>query len=463
MERLGPLLRTPTINAEIQMCDTILAPPGATGEHVMLFGKNSDRQRNEAQVVESLPSATHALGSSVRCTYISIPQARSTYAVLLCRPHWLWGAEMGANEHGVVIGNEALHARTPPPEVCALTGMDLLRLTLERAASAVEAVEVMTTLLEEHGQGGNCGHITPSYYQNGFMIADARDAFVVETVGKDWLVEKVAGVRAISNRYSIGGAPYRRSAGLESLIRSLGSTVEPQSYAEALADPSKEHIGNALARRRCSTSLLESMVGRLESADLMGILRDHGHGDQFQPAWQAECTVRRTLCMHAGADDRGGQTVGSMVSELRPTGSLHWVTASAAPCISIFKPLLTDAHVPAHGPAPGNRFDPQTLWWRHEQLHRLALVDDFHRFSEEIRPERDALEAEFRTRMEQALAGATRAEQARVVSDCWRQAQEMETRWLATMRSRRISAVGPHLSAWLQLSQLAGLDLAKVS
>src|SRR5690606_6135752 len=112
------------------------------------------------------------------CTYVSIPQVASTHAVLICRPYWIWGAEMGANEHGVVIGNEGLPARAGIPDVPALTGMDLIRLALERATTAAGAVEVITRLLEEHGQGGNCGHIKPAYYHNGFMVADHREAFV---------------------------------------------------------------------------------------------------------------------------------------------------------------------------------------------------------------------------------------------------------------------------------------------
>jgi secernin len=42
----------------------------------MLFGKNSDRERDEAQAVEFVTGALHAEGARVAYTYIDIPQAR---------------------------------------------------------------------------------------------------------------------------------------------------------------------------------------------------------------------------------------------------------------------------------------------------------------------------------------------------------------------------------------------------
>src|SRR5689334_21156449 len=105
------------------MCDTVVV----VGDHGVWFAKNSDRAANEAQVLDWQPARHHPPGSMVRCTYLTIPQAPRTHAVLLSRPYWMWGAEMAANEHGVLIGNEAVFTRHSVPRR-GLTGMDLLRL-----------------------------------------------------------------------------------------------------------------------------------------------------------------------------------------------------------------------------------------------------------------------------------------------------------------------------------------------
>jgi secernin len=439
------------------MCDTILAPPRSTATGAMLFGKNSDRRRNEAQAVEVHPRAEHPPGATVRCTYITIPQVPRTHAVLLCRPFWMWGAEMGANDHGVVIGNEGLHARTPAPREEALLGMDLLRLTLERAGTATEAVEVLTTLLSEHGQGGNCGHLIPSYYHNGFMIADARQAFVVETVGREWLVEEVSAIRTISNRYSIAGEPQRTSTGLATLVGRWSRGTARQSYAEVLPDPQKEHIESAASRQACSTSLLRSMDGKLAVADMFNVLRNHGLSQHFELDWQARYLVDQGICMHAGAADCPAQTVGSMASELHEGRAVHWLTGTAAPCISIFKPVVLGVPFAAPSPALTDRFDRGTLWWRHEQLHRAALLGDFGRFMQTIRPERDELEAQFAVRIAEAMNGGSTSDVARVVTECWQAASDMEKRWYAGIHTGESAQEAAYVAEWERMNDLAGV------
>ena len=230
-----------------RMCDTIVV----VGPDRVLFAKNSDRDPNEAQLLDWRQRDRHAPGDRVRCTWIEIEQVSETNAVLLSRPFWMWGAEIGANEHGVVIGNEAVYTDEPYAP-SGLTGMDLLRLALERVSTAAEGVEQIVTLLERHGQGGGCGHERrSSTYHNSFIVADAKEAHVVETAGRRWAVEAVtAGARSISNGLTIPGFA---------------------SHADRL------HTHFAQCRRR--RAITESGAGNSNGVGgLMAVLRDHGTG-----------------------------------------------------------------------------------------------------------------------------------------------------------------------------------------
>jgi hypothetical protein len=50
-----------------------------------------------------------SVGEKVKCTYIEVDQAAATLPCILSKPEWMWGAEMGANSLGVVIGRGADH------------------------------------------------------------------------------------------------------------------------------------------------------------------------------------------------------------------------------------------------------------------------------------------------------------------------------------------------------------------
>lgn len=64
------------------------------------------------QAVEAFPGGEHAPGSTVKCTYISIPQAPRTHAVVLSKPTWMWGAEMVSMPRSQQV---ALDACRPQP------------------------------------------------------------------------------------------------------------------------------------------------------------------------------------------------------------------------------------------------------------------------------------------------------------------------------------------------------------
>ena len=188
------------------MCDT-LAVVGVDG---LLFAKNSDRPPDEPQVVEHF--AARPAGGTVRTQYLELPDPGAA-AFVGSRPTWLWGVEHGVNEHGVAIGNEKLYTTgRPKARAAALLGMDLVRLGLERGRSAEHAVEVMTGLIEAHGQGGSGERDSFSPYDSSFLVADATGGWIVETCDRTWAARPFRSGASVSNRISLGTDWTRASA-----------------------------------------------------------------------------------------------------------------------------------------------------------------------------------------------------------------------------------------------------------
>ena len=182
-----------------QSCDTMVALPDVTRHRQTLLAKNSDRPSEECQPLVQHPQATPAAGTTVRTQFLELPQAPATYRHIGSRPYWCWGYEHGANEHQVVIGNEGLRSRFPEAAEPKLVGMELIRLGLERSRTAAEAIDVMTTLIERHGQGKFANAAGVRTYDNGYIVADPREAYVLEAAGHEWAVKRVDGSVGISN------------------------------------------------------------------------------------------------------------------------------------------------------------------------------------------------------------------------------------------------------------------------
>ncbi|XP_040393028.1 secernin-2 [Cygnus olor] len=309
-------------------CDCFVALPPHTAAPAVIFGKNADRPRREVQEIVYVPAATHRPGDRVQCTYIEIEQAERTHAVVLSRPAWLWGAEMGANEHGVCVGNEGVWTREPVGEDEALLGMDLVRLGLERGSSAREALEVITALLERHGQGGSCKEEpVPFVYHNTFLLADRGEAWVLETAGRYWAAQRIQeGSRNISNQLSIGTDITAEHAELRQRARSQGwwSGAGEFSFAEAFSlEQQPPRMEAAKARYRAGKELLRQHAGHITAETFMAILRDKASG----------------ICV----DSEGFRTAGSMVSVLPRDPALpcvHFFTATPDPSRSVFKPFV---------------------------------------------------------------------------------------------------------------------------
>jgi secernin len=273
------------------MCDCLVALGAATRDGHTLFAKNSDRPPAEVQVLEWFePRIEHRTTT----TYLDIePHDDATIRFLGSRPSWMWGVEHGVNEAGVAAGNATIYTTLDPrgmPD--ALTGMDLVRLALERASTAIEAVQVVTDLVGRHGQGGSGHEGVDRPYWSSFLVADPQSAFVIDTSGKDFAVERVERTRATSNRTTI---PF-----FDRVHR------HPRQPVDKLVDPRLAASNDVLDREPLSVDALAAH------------LRAHVGGDDGY-----------TVCMHVPGVE---VTRASIIAELRPDGP-PWVwTAQGSPC-----------------------------------------------------------------------------------------------------------------------------------
>lgn len=365
------------------MCDTqILVADGA-----VWFAKNSDREPDEPQAVVRLPAARGDAARTLRTTYLEIEQVPDRHAVILSKPVWMWGAEMGVNERGVAIGNEAIFSRRVSREP-ALLGMDLVRLGLERGDSARAALDVIARLLERHGQGGPGGFRDKSFrYDNSFLIADHREAWVLETAGRDWAAKRIPsplatamdggsaaggrmpappgegqgeganGAYAISNQLTLADNHDLRSAGV----------AQGTHFARRFDTRLMPFFAGSAARRARSLSCLAETGGAGFARFASHLRQHHAHNEDPRRG------SNRDVCMHAAGFIRRHQTTGSTIARLAPQGATLLFTGTSAPCLSIFRPVAFEGEFSVLTPA--ERAGEAPLWYAHEAVHRRALFD----------------------------------------------------------------------------------------
>lgn len=347
------------------MCDTLAALGNSTEDGSVIFGKNSDRPSNEVQLITYSSRTKYSKGDDLKATYITIPQVSETAAILLSQPWWMWGAEMGVNEHGVVIGNEAVYTyeRLRPS---GLLGMDLLRLGLERGKRAKKALDIITNLLEKYGQGGGCAYDDPGWlYHNSFLIADTDEAYVLETADEWWIAEKVKSVRSISNELSIRGRGDIRRKGIIQHAVEKGYCKDDDDFDFATTFCGSAPSTIEYSRGGRAAYLLNKHKGEINFEMMMEFLRDHRAG----------------ICMHGGFESTGSQ-----VSHLRKRKrSIHWFTGTSLPCLSIYKPYTFPmGEKEFYRPGPYKEVNPNWLWCKNQPNKLINKKNELINIENEI-------------------------------------------------------------------------------
>jgi secernin len=421
------------------MCDTIVALGSATDQGFTLFGKNSDREPDEAQNIRIIPAEKYSAGAKVECTYITIPQVKKTARVLLCQPFWMFGAEMGANEYGVVIGNEAIFTREKTAKI-GLTGMDLVRLGLERSHSAREALNIIIKLLEEYGQGGNCGYRYKLQYMNSFIIADHKEAYVLETVKKWWAWKKIKGIWSISNVISLRQDYDECSEGLikNAVDKGYCWGEKDFDFRKSYSDKLMTWAAKGIEREKRSRDLLFQNNKKFTLEDFISILRDHGEGMNSRE-WSPEKS-KATLCLHAKDPlIRRTQTVCSMVAKLGQKNNFYCTTGASNPCLSPFFPVfLKDTGIPEDYQEGGANYNQNSFWWQSEKFHRNAL-GNFHNALLEMCP----LYRNFEEKMISSLEKNNFIVNQREIDEYFKQARKIVVEW-----GSRLKRLTPDKTNW---------------
>jgi len=280
------------------------------------------------------------------------------------------------NEHGLAIGNEKIFTVDSPYELApALLGMDLVRLVLERARTADDALDVCASLLEGYGQGGSGEPHDDEPYFSSFLLTDARSGWVIETSNRTWVAKPVGDGTSLSNRVSLA---------TDWICASGDVAADTDFDTRRLPQVPTERADHRLAVTRACVARGMGVDAR----DIATTLRDHSdaNGSGF------------SVCLHR--PDFHAQTTASMIVDLRSDGAPTRVWAClGSPCVGVYVPMFP--------PSVVAELADEKQWHRFARLRdRVDAGDDE---LERVRAQLDPVETELWATAEDAYATGSQA------------------------------------------------------
>lgn len=361
------------------MCDTIVSFDRSNKRS--FFGKNSDREPGELQflyissnpreefksrpyIEEKREYAQHSF-KTLTSIFDSFDHK---YSAIISRPLWMWGAEMGVNEFGLSIGNEAVFSKERVQRD-GLLGMDILRLALHNNKSAREGVDFIIKLITEVGQGGNGGYKGSLKYHNSFLIKDFNEAYVLETSGKHWAFKSVDKCASISNAYSIR----------DDFDKSDRS--DSYNFKSEYQDKLFSFFSNGDGRQRSTSSNL--LKGSDSLKNIKDILRYHYKGS-INPV-----RGMKSNCLHTGSLIKS-ETTSSMIVDYIGDKFIVWLTGCPHPCVSLYRPLVI-----SYKGEDFNDVEKAIEYSKKVTSRAKEMVDKQEYFINNIKPSRDELEKRY--------------------------------------------------------------------
>jgi secernin len=254
--------------------------------------------------------------------------------------------------------------------------MEILRLGLERGRTAAEATEVMTGLITEYGQGKFENDADVRTYDNGYIVSDPGEAYIIQTAGHEWAVERVDGAVGISNVYSVETDWDRLSPGAESHAIAQGWWEAKDvrfNYADAYSASDRTE-GSGARRLARSCAVLAERSGGIDFRTMMALLSDHSDGTDPSEPFQTAVKTPPCICVHHQDDGTGGNTAASLVADFCSDGSrlpVYWCSLYS-PCLGLFFPVFIEGELPAILSVGDGTPSDESPWWGFHRLSRAA-------------------------------------------------------------------------------------------
>lgn len=289
----------------------VVLAPFTESDKTIIYGRNGLRQSSD----EAASSEIHYCPASedsgtVKCDSAEVDGV-ATFSVILSKPAGVWGAESGSNGNGVCIG---LTFSEGHPVNGKLNATDLVRLGLERGASASEAIDVLTSLNAKFGPEGESKESTKAAY----VICDPSEAWLLNIVGSLWAAQKVTtSSLALKPGLSVGSPIDRSSEDLQTKLQESGiwDGAGELNFSAAFGSDSARSWPGSEPTEEGSFALVQMFEA-----------------------------------LRAGGSDQN--LLSSHVSVLSRSGlSCHWFTATPNPVESVYKPFIF---------TPGAKISPLT-------------------------------------------------------------------------------------------------------
>ena len=381
---------------DVAACTTILVGRTLTADGSVILGHNEDMGMEATGRLWSQQARSFKERDRIEVPYVSLQQPHRTHAYWASgnptgstglgtstQHHHYDSVLVGMNQWGVAMACNWAHSKEEAALKKGIRRYAIRQLILERCKTASEAVKLIGSLIDEHGQADWGGLI--------YNVADSNEAWVVETTTHHWAARRVPddAIHAVANQFTIGDDFDLASKDLAQFAETRG-WYDPRhgklSFRDAYGLPEKMNQPYDIDREARIHKLLDGKRGFIEPTDIFVVLRDRYEGTdkytrpQQTPVWRENLdkdpSLSRTISSNLCQSSSVAQLRGNLPVEV---GAIMWYTMTN-PGYSNYFPIYAGAdRVPETFSRQDGKRSPDSAWWLFKSL-QLAGDRDYEKF-----------------------------------------------------------------------------------